>query len=416
VISTVLKRREGGIGQDYFAYFANPYSLVRTLCLIVADIAGELWETAQQKRLDIQPRVHRGGFVYPLMRAWMTVVQRDLQVQTVIGDAYAGRPVVYTTFSGYDEMAHHAGIERQETLKVLRKLDRQFARLERAARDAPRPVEFVVLSDHGQTQGATFLQRYGLTLEELVTQACRTKQVEAAGQGDEGWMYLGATATEASQGTGLLARCVTALTRKKKVDDAVVLGPERKTELEQAGRAELPEVVVMASGCLGLISFPREPCRATLERIRMLYPDLIPALLADPGIGFLLVRSEVRGAVVLGSSGTRYLDEDRIEGEDPLAPFGPNAARHVKRTDGFAHCADVMVNSTYWSETDEVAAFEELVGSHGGMGGSQSRAFALVPSSFVLPDEPVVGAGELHRWLRRWLADLGHEPYRGDGR
>ena len=66
---------------------------------------------------------------------------------------------------------------------------------------------------------------------------------------------------------------------------------------------QLPELSVMASGNLGLISFPREPGRLTLERIEELYPALIPALREHPGIGFLLVRSERDGAVVLGSSG-----------------------------------------------------------------------------------------------------------------
>ena len=106
------------------------------------------------------------------------------------------------------------------------------------------------------------------------------------------------------------------------------------------------------------------------------------------------------------------MDEERVEGEDPLAPFGPNAARHVKRTDGFSHCPDIIVNSTYWTDTDEVAAFEELVGSHGGMGGGQSLPFALVPAEWTPPGDPVVGAEAMHVHLRGWLADLGHESYR----
>jgi hypothetical protein len=86
-------------------------------------------------------------------------------------------------------------------------------------------------------------------------------------------------------------------------------------------------------------------------------------------------------------------------------------ARHVRRTDGFPHCPDIVVNSTYWRETDEVAAFEELVGSHGGMGGGQSCPFALVPADWSMPDEPVIGAEALHAHFRRWLADLGHDSY-----
>jgi uncharacterized membrane protein YvlD (DUF360 family) len=413
-MSTVLRRdRKGRIGQDYFAYFANPYNLTRTVSLVIADVVSELWQAAQQKRLDIRPRVHR-GFKYSIVRAWTTVVQRDLQVAAVIGDIYAGRPVLYTTFTGYDEVAHHSGIERPETLKILRKLDRQFSRIEQAARDAPRPVRFVVLSDHGQTQGTTFRDRYGKSLKDIVNEVTAAT-VTGSGGGDEGLMYLGASLTEVSGGTGVLASSVRTATRGKTVDGEVVLGANGASP-EQAGAGDggegPPEVVVMASGCLGLVFFPREPARVTREWIDERHPQLIPTLRSHPGIGFLLVRSERDGAVVLGPSGAHYLDRAEVEGDDPLAPFGPNAAAHVKRTDGFRHCGDLMINSTYWSETDEVAAFEELVGSHGGLGGEQSFPFALVPSEFARPGKTVVGPGEMHRWLRRWLADLGQDAYR----
>ena len=48
------------------------------------------------------------------------MIQRDLQVAAVIGDLYAGRPVGYTTFLAYDEVAHHSGVERVDALAVLR--------------------------------------------------------------------------------------------------------------------------------------------------------------------------------------------------------------------------------------------------------------------------------------------------------
>ena len=84
------------------------------------------------------------------------------------------------------------------------------------------------------------------------------------------------------------------------------------------------------------------------------------------------------------------------------------------RTDGFAHCPDIVVNSTYWQESDEVAAFEELVGSHGGLGGTQSHPFLLHPLELALPPEELVGAELVHRHLRRWLVELGHEEYAGE--
>jgi hypothetical protein len=323
----------------------------------------------------------------------------------------AGRPVVYSTFLAYDEVAHHSGIERHDTLAVLRQVDRQIARVQMAIPDAPRPYELVVLSDHGQSQGATFADRYGVTLEDLVRSACEADEVEGhAGGEDEALAYLGAGLTEVAGDDTAAGRAVNTATRERRAGGAVTLGDAARAEVERGD--ELPEIVVMASGCLGLVSFPREPGRVTLERLEELHPRLVPALREHPGIGFVVVRSERHGAIALGAEGTNYLDEERVEGDDPLAPFGPNAAAHVRRTDGFPHCPDILVNAEFSPDTEEVAAFEELVGSHGGMGGSQSFPFVLFPAELPYPEHEVVGAETMHRVLRRWLAGLGHDAYR----
>jgi hypothetical protein len=288
-----------------------------------------------------------------------------------------------------------------------------MARVQMAIPDAARPYQLVVLSDHGQSQGATFAQRWGVTLEDLVRSASDVDSLEAhAGGEDEALAYLGAGLTEVAGDDTAAGRAVLSATRERRAGGAVTLAPAARAEVQ--GGDELPEIVVMASGCLGLVSFPREPGRVTLERLAERYPGLVGALLEHPGIGFVFVRSARRGAVVLGARGTHFLDEERIEGEDPLAPFGPNAAAHVRRTDGFAHCPDVLVNAAYSPAIDEVAAFEALVGSHGGMGGAQSFPFVLFPETLPYPDSEVVGAEHLHRVMRRWLAELGHDAYRDD--
>ena len=419
-MSTALRRdRPGRIGQDYFAYFANPYNITRTIVLVAREVVSELWSASRQRRLDIRPRIHRGAS-YALIRAWATVIQRDLQVNSLVADMYAGRPVVYTTFLAYDEVAHHSGIERPETLATLRQVDRQLGRIAAAALVAPREYRLVVLSDHGQSQGATFRDRYGSSLEQLVRRnisgpsmggqdaaAASEKSATSAfdDQPSEARAFLGASVGEIASGASSISKAVRRLARKHVGHD------DSQSEQERAD-ARSPDVVVMASGCLGLISFPLEPGRVTLERIQLRHPKLIAALRAHPGIGFVLVRSEQHGAVVMGADGVNYLDEERLEGTDPLAPFGADAARHVKRTDGFAHCPDIVVNSTYWQDLDEVAAFEELVGSHGGLGGTQSYPFLLHPLELELPREEVIGAEHVHRHLRRWLVELGHEEYR----
>jgi uncharacterized membrane protein YvlD (DUF360 family) len=411
-MSTVLQReRHGRIGQDYFAYFANPYNVTRTFVLVIREMFSERWHASRQRRLNVRPRIPRSRS-YALVRAWATVIQRDLQVASVISDMYAGRPVIYTTFLAYDEVAHHSGIERPDALATLAALDRQIGRLQTVAESAPRHYELVVLSDHGQSQGGTFLDRYGITLEALVEEQVKAGTSTVEGNPSEALGYMGASLTEAASGASTPARMVRRITRSKSADGEVHLGEEESSKADgDQGEQEPPEVVVMASGCLGLISFPREPGRVSMERLQALYPGLLPALREHPGIGFVLVRSQEHGAVALGAAGTHYLDEERVEGTDPLASYGPNAARHVRRTDGFVHCPDIVLNSTYWSEWDEVAAFEELVGSHGGLGGSQSHPFLLHPVALALPERELVGAEAVHRELRRWLVQLGHGEY-----
>ncbi len=404
-MSTALSRRRP-LGRDYSAYFARPYAVARTFVLVLADIGRERRAARAQARDDVRPRIARSR-TYSLMRAWATVVQRDLQVATVTGDLLAGRPAVYTTFLAYDEVAHHSGIERADALAVLHDLDRQIARMATACADAPRPYRLVVLSDHGQSQGETFLDRYGRTLEDLVRESCDAGVVAATG-GDEALSYLSAGLTEVARDDTVAGRAVRTATRGQVADGAVMFEEQEREEAERGDDDELPELSVMASGCLGLISFPRLPGRVSLERIEELYPALIPTLRDHPGIGFVMVRSEAEGALAIGARGVHHLDSGRVDGEDPLAPFGPNAVRHLRRTDAFPHCADLMVNSAYWPRFEEVAAFEELVGSHGGLGGTQSFPLVLHPAELEWPEEEVVGAESINRILRGWLAALGH--------
>jgi hypothetical protein len=58
--------------------------------------------------------------------------------------------------------------------------------------------------------------------------------------------------------------------------------------------------------------------------------------------------------------------------------------------------------------TEEVAAFEDLVGCHGGLGGWQDRASLVVPTDLPFPQERVVGADVMHVALRSILRHLGH--------
>jgi len=363
----------------YRAFFANGFNVTRTLVLFTWEVILELAAAARQRRRDVRPRGHRGG-TYPLMRGALCVVVRDLIVYGVLTDMMKGRPAVYATFSSYDEVAHHSGLERADTLEALRKLDEQIGRIDRARRYAPRPYELVVLSDHGQTQGATFLQRNGYGLADLVDRSVGMADVQGFAGGDEQQAIVGLAIDEAA-GTS---------TAKKRAKNDV------------SGQ----RVVVLGSGNLGLVYFPEDPRRLLQEEIDERYPELLPALRSHPHVGWVLVRSRRDGPVVLGARGVHHLESGRVEGEDPLAAFAPGAPRHLLRTDGFAHAPDVLVGSFYDPALDEGCAFEELISFHGGLGGPQTRAFVLHPVTLPAPVEPLVGAAAVHGLLTGWRATL----------
>jgi hypothetical protein len=307
------------------------------------------------------------------------VIVRDLVVFGVLTDMMRGRPAVYATFASYDEVAHHSGLQRADTMEALRKLDQQFGRIERARRYAPRPYEIVVLSDHGQTQGATFKQRNGYGLDDLVERSLARGEVAEFAGGDEQSAMVGHAVNEATGRT------------------------ERKRPKNDVSDRQ---VVVLGSGNLGLVYLMEEKRRLTLEELNERHSELIDALRSHPHVGWLLVSSAENGPVALGARGAHYLAEKRIEGEDPLAPFSPGAADHLLRTDGFAHVADIMVGSFYDPELDEACAFEELISFHGGLGGPQTRPFILYPEHLPIPSEPIVGAAAVHELLKRWRAQL----------
>jgi len=379
VIMTVSRMEaEKKANPGYRAFLADGYNVTRTLVLFLYEVVLERTATVRQRRRDVQPRGHR-PFSYAFMRSGLSVFVRDFTVNSIISDMMTGIPAVYACFAGYDEVAHHSGLERDDAMEVLRKLDQQFGRIARAREYAARPYEIVVLSDHGQTQGATFKQRNGYGLDELVERNLRGSGVERLGGGDENDSAVGKAVREA---TG----------RKQK-----------ETPKNEVGDRK---VVVMGSGNLGLIYLMDEPRRLTMEEIDERHPDLLPSLRAHPHVGWLLVRSAVHGAVALGADGINFLSEGRVEGEDPLAPFSPTAASHLLRTDGFAHVADIMVNSFYDEQLDEGCAFEELISFHGGMGGPQTKPFLMHPVELLVPDEPIIGAEAAHRVLAGWRRAL----------
>ncbi|HSH21499.1 MAG TPA: phage holin family protein, partial [Candidatus Caenarcaniphilales bacterium] len=399
-MATLTDRRQGlGRSEAYFSFFLSPYAYVHAIVLGLAEVAKELLQARRARIVGVEPRLPR-GFPYPLLRALTNVVLRPLCTSLVMEEMLRGTPVVYVDYTDYDEIAHHSGPERAESLDALDGVDRALATLERAAADAPRPYRFVLLSDHGQSLGATFRQRFGASLEDVVGGLMGgPESVAAATQQNEGWRAVNSFLSEVTQTRGATAAVTRRALRNRTAGG--VVNVTRPPSPETAGG--VPELAVCPSGNLALVFFPRLAGRVSLETLNGHYPDMAQALSNHPGVGLLMVRSDAHGPLAVGRHGVRFLAADRVEGHDPTEPYGPYAVDALRRLDRMANCGDLVLLSTIESETGSVAAFEELIGSHGGLGGPQTDAFLLYPSEWTVEADELVGATALNRLLRRWV-------------
>jgi hypothetical protein len=308
----------------------------------------------------------------------------------------------------YDAVAHHAGVMQPESLAALEGIDAVLTQLEKVAEVAPRSYHFVVLSDHGQSQGEVFADRYGEDLSAVVHRLSDAA-VLAAEHNAEGSGSLNSMIAASSGTDTVLGRALGKASQRLTGQTFEAAERAAETEREQAAApSEAPDqFLVFGSGNLGLIYVAGEKHRLTLDELTDRFPALVPGLVAHPGISFAVVDTDEHGPVVLGDGGEHRLRDGVVVGEDPLAPFGPDAAGFVLRAATMSEAPDIYVNSLV-DELDEVAAFEGLVGCHGGLGGWQDRAMVMWPTELPAPPAMIVGADAMYRQLVAWLEHLGH--------
>lgn len=393
-----------GSTREYLTLWASPFLIMRTVALFIGDVFRERWQAWRQRRDDARPRMKR-TFRYALVRAATTTIMLELAQFMLLADMYRGIQTVYCTIFAYDEVAHHSGIERVDALKVLNRIDQSLGTLAREREHAARPYHFVILSDHGQSQGPTFRQRNGQTLGELVKSLISAESsvlIHDALVEDQAHIRLSLQQ----------ALVTTDSTRSLRlIQNALKYLPHQEadtSDLDLAGKPSADDVLVMASGNLGLISFPKYPDRMTIEEINKQFPLLITGLLSNEDIGFIMVRTEEDGTIAMGRAGIHYLDSSEVFESDPLTHYGLLAADHLRRTDGFDNAPDILVMSAYDAERGEVYAFEELIGSHGGLGGTQTQPFVFHPVDYAYPKQSVVGAEALHDLLMGWITPAEH--------
>jgi hypothetical protein len=388
-------------------FVAHPTGLPRSLSRTISELGRDRFQARRAVRRDVQPRCRR-TWTTALLRSVTNGALRDINTVLVAQHMLRGTRSVYVDYVDYDEVAHHAGILRPESLEALESVDAVLRQLELVATVSPRPYRFVVLSDHGQAQGETFADRFGEELAVVVSRLAKT-DVAVSDEDVEGWGRTRVLVDELATGSGVSGRSMRSASvamqrrNKNKPDsvDAGSVGGVATTDGDETFH-------VFGSGNLGLIYVRGEKQRLTLGQLNERFPALVPGLAEHPGVGFVVVMDEAEGPLVLGREGSLRLTDGHLEGVDPLAPFGQHAAEFVLRVALRPEAPDIYVNSLLDEGTEEVAAFEDLVGCHGGLGGWQDRAFVIVPNDLPYPSERVIGADSLHVVFKAILSHLGH--------
>lgn len=408
--------------------FLESYSFQRIIILFLWEILVEIKSQIIHKIKNIQPRLRR-NIIYATIRAGANVLLREVATETLIADMLKGEVnSAYASYVGYDEVAHHSGINDNDVWNVLKQIDLQFKRLEKAEKNSERNYKFVVLSDHGQGNGTTFKQRYGLSLADYVRRLLPDDMKTYNKNPFISDHFKDAFIPENKQIGTIIDKVDDIKERdffsdkleniKEKTPDFIKI-EELKSKYQNdldyiktheskeqtTKKAKNSELIVLGSGNLGLIYLTQWTKRLNYEEIVMLFPNLIPGLVKHKGIGFILVDSFTNGPMAIGAEGIYYLNTDRIEGKNPLENFGKNAAMHLKRHNKFKNMPDILVNSFYDPKTEEICAFEELIGSHGGLGGSQTRPFILYPSNWEDPEE-LIGAKSIYDFLKKEIDKL----------
>ena len=366
-------------------FFVSTVNYTRLAVLTVGEVLKELYQAEHQRGRDVSPRMHR-DLHYAIERAVTNVGLRTISTALVIEEMYRGAPVIFVDYTAYDAVAHHSGPERRESIDALEGIDRAIGSLLKADVHATRRYHVVLLSDHGQSMGPIFRQVYGQPVEALLGKLMPGEAVvvgssgtaESAGNG-------GRIAAELGRGTGFapfLARQGPAILRRVRVTR------------RHGGEATVqPDAVVCSSGSLAHVYFAKVAGRVPRSAIERAYPGLIEGLAHHPGIGAVLVGTDEGHTVAIGPDGERDVNATGpCRGEDPLAAFGDDAGEILARVGELEHVGDLMLLGRLDPASGLVVNMEDLIGSHGGLGGWQTQPFILCPAAWQPAADPLEGA------------------------
>ena len=318
--------------------------------------------------------------LFPMVRIFCNVILRELQTFGVIADVYSGVPRIYTTYSGYDEIAHHFGPESWPSLKNLQYIDRRIGEIIRAMDYVPgADYLLVILSDHGQTPGYPFQNRFGATLGDAVSAFLQENQTASISSGplEVSSAQIDLLQDELRTSPKGWRRRLYRHTKnylQSKIHDLV---PETLKIDPEGG------IVITYSSSLAHLYITGSPDRLGWRGVEAKQPLLLRFLQRHKGIGFVLARGDSRDEVcIFHSSGRLDLKPGlatKQADREFLRPYGVPEflVQELHRFGCGELCGDLVLFGAL--DNEGIACFDDQIGGHGSVGGEQSRPFLILP-------------------------------------
>jgi len=348
--------------------------------------------------------------LFPFIRIFCNVILREMQTFGVIAEVYAGTPRIYTTYSGYDELAHHFGPSSWPALKNLQYIDRRIGEIIRTIDHVPgADYLLVILSDHGQTPGYPFQNRFGATLGDAVSAFMRENQRASVSSGTPEFSrrqvgYLQDELEARKKGWRQQMYQLTRNYLQKKVHDLV---PETLKIDPEGG------VVITYSSSLAHLYITGSEHPLNWREVEQAHPLLLRFLQKHKGIGFVLARGEEDGELMIfHQEGSICVNDNPRFPQHELAFLRPYGAPYelleqLHRFGLGSRCGDLVLFGAI--DEEGIACFDDQVGGHGSVGGEQSRPFLILPLDHpVLAEKRLSGYEFLYYDIFR--AQVGEGP------
>jgi hypothetical protein len=389
---------EGLRGLGFLALFAlNPFRSGQMLLLSLWEYMTDLVQRTMANLRNTTPRPL--GREFPFLRVMSNVVLREIQSFSMTLDIVRGVPALYTTYFGYDELAHHYGPLSKPALRALRAIDRHIRGIDRFRRmNLRRPYDLYILSDHGMTEGIPFSIEYGHTLgdlvHDLVGRSAAIIELYGAGRGDMMSTFFVQQELEAIE-QGIRSPLLTFPRYLLHYIEHRLPVPAYSDALDTTDldgeHATWSDVVVSSSGSLSHIYFNAAKEQLSLSRIIALYPTLVSSLVSHPGIWLVIARDEGR-VMIIGVDGIVMVGKDvQIDGHNPLrqVAYSEWAVTQLARLALLENAGDLILLGRYDPDTKRVSCFEAQWACHGGLGGPQDMAMLMAESHIAWQDEPI---------------------------